>query len=71
MELAGTNHQCRKHLTIAEVNAEYGGSIAFWRKAIFEKRIPYVKFGRSVRISRNDLEGWLAARRVEGGARNV
>ena len=54
----------RKYLSINEAAQEYGNSPGFWRKRVFLKQIPYVKAGRSVKIRREDLEGWHAARRV-------
>jgi excisionase family DNA binding protein len=54
----------KKYLSIPEAAQEYGGSLGFWRKRVFLKQIPYVKAGRSVRLSREDLEAWHAARKV-------
>jgi predicted DNA-binding transcriptional regulator AlpA len=55
----------RRYLAIPEVSTEYGGSPAFWRKAVFLRRVAYTKFGRAVRIARADIEAYLASRRVE------
>jgi excisionase family DNA binding protein len=38
------------------------------RRLIAEQRIAYVKLGRHVRIAADDLEAFIAAGRVEGGA---
>lgn len=55
----------RRYLSVAEVAAEYGGSVGFWRKAIHQRQVPYFKLGRLVRLSRQDLDVYLASRRVE------
>jgi len=62
-----TQHQ-RAYLTVREVAEEYGNSVGFWRKAILERAVPFVKIGRSVRIGRDELQQWLAARRVPAKA---
>ncbi len=54
----------RKYLSIVEVASEYGNSAGFWRKKVFLKEIPYVKSGRTVKLSRTDLDAWHDARRV-------
>jgi len=46
----------RKYLSISDVVSEYGNSPGFWRKKVFLKQIPYVESGRSVKISREDLD---------------
>ena len=40
------------------------------RRLIYERRIPYLKVGRKVRLDRRDLDAWLDAHRVpaEAGA---
>jgi len=35
------------------------------RRLVFERRIPYVKLGRHVRISEHDLNNYVATGRVE------
>ena len=59
------NSQGKRYLSIPEIAQETGCSVAFWRKAIFPRKIPFVKIGRSVRISREDFETWLQTRRRE------
>jgi excisionase family DNA binding protein len=63
-EVQGTLEKRRKYLSIQEVVQEYGGSVGFWRKRVLHRQIPFIKAGRSVRIDRDDLERWFAARRV-------
>ena len=55
----------RPYLSVVEVAREYGGSVAFWRKAVLQRKIPYVKLGRLVRISRADLDSYFTSRRVD------
>jgi excisionase family DNA binding protein len=38
------------------------------RRLIAERRIAYLKLGRHVRIAAHDLEAFIIAGRVEGGA---
>lgn len=54
----------RAFLDIPEARAVYGGSEAWWRKAVWLKHIPYHKRGARVVFSRADLEAYFAARRV-------
>jgi excisionase family DNA binding protein len=63
-ERASTSQKNKKYLSIIEVSSEYGNSPGFWRKKVFLKQIPYVKSGRTVKISREDLDAWHAARKI-------
>lgn len=52
-----------KLLTVFEAEERTGRKASTWRRDILERRIPYVKIGRSVRIPEevvNDLiaKGW-------------
>ena len=49
-------------LTLKELAKRTNTSEAFWRKVVFERRIPIVKVGRLVRINPSDVEAFLAAR---------
>jgi excisionase family DNA binding protein len=42
-----------------------GTSLRFVRRLVFQRRIPYVKVGRHVRIAVSDLDAFIAAGRVE------
>jgi excisionase family DNA binding protein len=55
----------RKFLSIPEMARESGMSKGFWSKMIWKKRIRYAKVGRSVRVSREDFDAYLADRRVQ------
>ena len=49
--------------------AEYLGVTERWiRRAVEERRIPFVKLGRLVRFSVEDLDAYVASRRVEAEA---
>jgi excisionase family DNA binding protein len=52
-------------LTIAEVAERLGTTTRFIRRLVAERRIPYVKLGKFVRISLGDLDEFIAAGRVE------
>jgi hypothetical protein len=54
----------RAFLDIAEARAVYGGSVAWWRKSVWLRRLPYHKRGSRVVFSRADLDGYFQARRV-------
>ncbi len=55
-------------LSVDEAAARLGTSPRFVRRLVAERRIAYVKLGRHVRITAADLEAFIAAGRVEGGA---
>ncbi len=55
----------RPPLTRAEA-AEYLNVSPRWiKRAIEERRLPYLKLGRLVRFDLDDLDRWLDAQRVE------
>ena len=54
-----------KLLTPQEVADRLGTSLRFVRRLVLERRIPFVKVGRHVRIATSDLEAFIAAGRVE------
>ena len=55
-------------LTVDQAAERLGISVRFVRRLIAERRIAYVKLGRHVRIAAEDLEAFIVAGRVEGGA---
>jgi excisionase family DNA binding protein len=55
-------------LTVDQAAERLGTSVRFVRRLIAERRIAYVKLGRHVRIAAHDLEAFIAAGRVDGGA---
>lgn len=52
-------------LTLTECAERTGTTVRWWRRAIFEKRIPYCKLGALVRIDERDLEQFIGASRRE------
>lgn len=54
----------REFVDIREAAAIYGGSIAWWRKAVWLRHIPFYKRGSRVVFRRADLERYFEARRV-------
>ena len=55
-------------LTIPEVADRLGTSQRFVRRLIAERRIPYTKLGKHVRIADGDVDAFIAAGRVEATA---
>ena len=58
-------------LTVEEAAERLGTSVRFVRRLVFQRRIPYVKVGRHVRIAACDLEAFIQAGRVEAGTRRA
>jgi len=54
-------------LTVEEAADRLGTSLRFVRRLIFERRIPFIKIGRHVRIAASDIDAFIAAGRVEAG----
>ena len=52
-------------LTPQEAAERLGTSLRFVRRLVFQRRIPYAKVGRHVRIATSDLDAFIAAGRVE------
>jgi excisionase family DNA binding protein len=57
-----------KLLSPQEAADQLGTSLRFVRRLIFERRIPYTKLGRHVRIAASDLDAFIAAGRIEAPA---
>ena len=55
-------------LSPQEVADRLGTSLRFVRRLVLERRIPFIKVGRHVRIATSDLEAFIAAGRVEAGS---
>jgi excisionase family DNA binding protein len=54
-------------LSPQEVADRLGTSLRFVRRLVLERRIPFIKLGRHVRIATSDLDAFIAAGRVEAG----
>ena len=52
-------------LTIDEAADRMNVTPRFIRRLVAERRISYIKAGRHVRIDSEDLDAWIAERRVE------
>ena len=52
-------------LSPQEVANRLGTSLRFVRRLVLERRIPFIKVGRHVRIAASDLDAFIAAGRVE------
>jgi excisionase family DNA binding protein len=52
-------------LTVEQATERLGTSPRFVRRLVFERRIPYIKLGRHVRITGRDLDAFIAAGRVD------
>lgn len=58
-------------LNVDEAAQRLGTSTRFVRRLIAERRIPFVKLGRHVRIDTTDLADYVAAGRVEPPTRRL
>ena len=61
-----TTKQPKELLTVKEVSEHYGMTISYWRKQIFNRIIPIVKMGKSVRLKRADIERFIEDNKIEG-----
>jgi excisionase family DNA binding protein len=52
-------------LSPQEVADRLGTSLRFVRRLVLERRIPFIKVGRHVRIAASDLDAFIEAGRVE------
>jgi len=52
-------------LSVEQAAERLGTSVRFVRRLVFQRRIPYVKLGRHVRITGRDLDAFIAASRVD------
>ena len=46
-------------LSLPEAAARTSTSLAFWRKLVSTRQIPYVKVGRLTRVREDDLEAYI------------
>ncbi len=52
-------------LTVEQAATHLQTSPRFIRRLIFERRIPFIKLGRHVRVKASDLDAYIAAGRIE------
>ena len=55
-------------LTPQQAADRLGTSLRFVRRLVLERRIPFIKVGRHVRIAASDLDAFIAAGRIEAGS---
>lgn len=65
----GRDHAMDSLLTAAQAADRLGTSVRFIRRLVAQRRIPYLKVGRHLRISSDDLDAFIAAGRVEAEVR--
>jgi hypothetical protein len=54
-----------RFLSVNDLAQETGESVGVWRKRILLKLIPFFRFGRNVRVQREDFEAFCASRLVK------
>jgi excisionase family DNA binding protein len=59
-----------KYLDVKELAAMFGLSVATVRRWVFDRAIPYQKFGRLVRFSLTEVKEWAKSRAVNPVVRN-
>jgi len=52
-------------LTLKETSEIYGMTVAYWKKQVLHRTIPFVKMGKSVRLKRKDIEEFINDRKIE------
>lgn len=57
-------------LTVEEVATRLGVTVRHIRQLVFERRIPYLKWGRLVRFDPHELDVWLDGARHDASARS-
>jgi excisionase family DNA binding protein len=61
---ARTRHGLPRLVSIEDVAEHLGVSVRHVRRLVFERRIPYVKWGHLVRFDIDEVNDWLANSRV-------
>jgi excisionase family DNA binding protein len=59
-----TRHELPRLVSIENVAKHLGVSVRHVRRLVFERRIPYVKWGHLVRFDIDDVNDWLANSRI-------
>src|SRR4051794_30071165 len=55
-------------LDVAAVAEHLGVNVRHVRRLVFERRIPFIKWGRLVRFDPDDIAAWLDANRRQPGS---
>jgi len=51
-------------LELNEVRAVYGGSLAWWRRMVFERKLPSYRRGDRVVFRRSDVDAYFKSRHI-------
>ena len=54
-------------VSIEEIAEHLGVSVRHVRRLVFERRIPYVKWGHLIRFDIDDVSAWVTTSRVAAG----
>ena len=55
-------------LAIDEVAEHLGVSVRHVRRLVFERRIPYIKWGHLLRFDPTEIQAWLSRSKIEPSA---
>lgn len=55
----------KKLIDIQELAKYLDSSVAFVRKLILTKQVPYFKVGGRIKFDRNEIDAWLECKKVE------
>ena len=58
-------HELARLVSIEEVAKHLGVSVRHVRRLVFERRIPYVKWGHLLRFDIDDVNNWVARSTIE------
>ena len=62
---AQIRHELPRLVSIEEVATHLGVSVRHVRRLVFERRIPYVKWGHLLRFDIDDVNNWVARSSIE------
>jgi excisionase family DNA binding protein len=58
----------KRILTLKECVEEYGVSLWFWRRMLWDGALPFIRVGRKQLLDRRDIEKFLESRKVINGS---
>jgi excisionase family DNA binding protein len=67
MTTTNPGHHADALLSVGQAAERLGTPIRFVRRLVAERRIPFHRVGRYIRIAESDLDAFVAAGRVEAG----